>query len=439
MTPIVWKMKRDNRPVAVYCLNPEYAIQSDYRLQFLKQLGIKVNFIYDEFSQALGLSHRIIRLISKTCFSIANKLKDHPRSLLPYAKSALGQYAQMIGKKCYKRSREKYYNASWARHVLEKSGAQALCFDHINPDRYIAEIFLNAAIEKAIPTLALPHGVFIYTNNFVRIGSDEEDRYDKFNRFNYIITQNELRKQVLVRAGVNKEKIFVLGSARYCNEWMIENKKILPRTMKMNSDNQGTLKAVFMTTRFAYRIDVERMLKTFDILSEIEGIEVVVKPHTRTGKEAKVYENIPLTNVAEFSSVELCEWADIVLVIASSIIIEPMNQGKPVLYLKYLHENTTQYEEFGACWTIHNEDELKDALRSLQDNKTKAPYTDDDIDRFLSEIIYGARGERDVLKDYEDFIVNSAAKKRASFPHRRSQTPRQNIRDNGRDLSTTTE
>jgi hypothetical protein len=160
-----------------------------------------------------------------------------------------------------------------------------------------------------------------------------------------------------------------------------------------------------MTTRFAYRIDVDRMLKTFYLLAQLAGIEMVVKPHTRTGSEAKVYENLCLPNVADFSSVELCEWADVVLVIGSSILIEPLKQGKPVLYLKYLHANTTQYEEFGACWTIHNEAELKEALLSLRENKTKVPYAHADVNRFLSEIINGGKDARDVLGDYERFIV----------------------------------
>jgi len=273
---------------------------------------------------------------------------------------------------------------------------------------------LKAAKEKSIPTIALPHGVFIYTNNFVRTGSNEEDRFDKFNRFDHIITQNELRKRVLARAGVHREKIFVLGSARYCNEWMTQNKTILPRTMKSNIESSGRLKAVFMTTRFAYRIDVDRMLKTFDLLAGMEGIDVVVKPHTRSGKEAKVYESIALSNVYEFSSVELCEWADVMLVIGSSILIESLVQRKPVLYLKYLHENITQYEELSACWTIHDEAELKDALLSLQDNKTKVPYADENVNKFLSEIIYGGRTERDVLGDYETFIISRASNRMSS-------------------------
>jgi hypothetical protein len=119
---------------------------------------------------------------------------------------------------------------------------------------------------------------------------------------------------------------------------------------------------------------------------------------------------MPLTNVSEFSSVELSEWADVVLAIGSSIIIEPLKQGKPVLYLKYLHENTTQYEELGACWTIYDEAKLKDALLSLRDNKKKVTYSKENVNRFLSEIIYGGPDERDVLGDYEVFIAKRSIK-----------------------------
>ncbi len=414
ITPIVWKMGQDNYPVAVYCLNPQYDLQSDYRLQFLKKQGIKVNFIFDEFGRTLGLKHFIMRLISRICFAIVNRFDNHSRSLFGAVLTAFRKRAQKIGKTLYKRSREKFYDTAWAGTIIEQSGAKVLCFDHVKPERYVVKVLLKAAKEKSIPVIALPHGVFIYTNNFVRTGSTEDSRYDKFNRFDYIITQNELRKEVLARAGVHREKISVLGSARYCNEWMAQNQTILPRTMRSNPEGSGRLKAVFMTTRFAYRIDVERMLKTFDLLSRLNGIEVVVKPHTRSGKEAKVYERIPLSNVYEFSSAELCQWADIMLVIGSSILIETLVQRKPVLYLKYLHENITQYEELGACWTIHDEAELKDAIMSLLNNKTHVPYTDENINRFLSEIIHGGQIERDVLGDYENFILNRASNRTSS-------------------------
>lgn len=408
ITPIVWKMKQDDYPVAVYCLNPKYDLYRDYRLRFLRTQGVKVKYIFDEFGRALGPIHLVMRFIGRTCYAVANRLDSPSRTLFAAGSAKLQKRAKKIGRKIYKQCREKFYNISWARDIIAQSGARIVCFDHVNPNRYVVNILLTAAGEKAIPAIALPHGVFIYTNTLVRTGSTEEDRYDKFNRFNFILTQNELRKEVLVRAGVQREKISVMGSARYCNEWMTQNKKILPRTMKSNAESPGRLKAVFMTTRFAYKIDVERMFKTFDILSKLEGIDMAVKPHTRTGREAKVYKNMLLSNVSEFSSVELSEWADVVLAIGSSIIIEPLKQGKPVLYLKYLHENTTQYEELGACWTIYNEAELKEALLTLLANKKKVTYSNENVNRFLSEIIYGGPNERDVLGDYEDFIVNHA-------------------------------
>jgi CDP-glycerol glycerophosphotransferase (TagB/SpsB family) len=279
----------------------------------------------------------------------------------------------------------------------------------IRPRKYVADILLRTAKEMSIPTVALPHGVFLYTNDLVQSESKEEGQFERYNHYDYVVVQNELFKEVISKSGINKEKIFVLGSTRYSNEWMAQNNKILPRKMKSNGKNTGKLKVVFMTTRPHYRIHVEKTLRTFDILSSLDDVQVVVKPHTRTGKEAEMYKGLLLANVSDISSVELAEWADVMLVVGSSIIIEALTRNKPALYLKYLHENTTEYEEFGACWIINDEDELRDALLSLRDKKGHVPYTDENVDRWLAEVIYGGQNERDVLRVYEEFIVNCEA------------------------------
>jgi len=410
-TPIVWKMHKDNYPVAVYCMNPEYDIQSDYRLQFLRDEGVKVDFLYNDFEQSLGLLQRIVRFLFISTLAIERKLISDLQSQLSFLSRPFGRLAGKIGSRLYKFARRRFYNINWARDLLEQSGAQALCFDWIRPHKYVVDVLLKVAKEMSIPTLSLPHGVFLYTNDSVRIAPRGEMRFEKYYRYDYIIVQNKLFKEIISKSGIDKEKIFVLGSARYCNEWMEQNRKIIPRKIESNNGNAEKLKIVLMTTRPQYRINVERMVKTFDILSNFSEIETVIKPHTRSGDEAKMYENVPLSNVSELSSVELCEWADVVLVIASSIIIEALTQGKPALYLKYLHENITEYEEFGACWTIHDDTELQDALMSLRDGKGNVPYTDQNVKRWLAEIISGGKSERDVLKDYKDFIVTCVAKK----------------------------
>ena len=409
ITPIVWKMSMDKYSVSVYCIDPQYDIDNDYRLNFLKQQGVTVDFIYNGVDQYLGFLHGVVRFLFLRSFAAARRLNFNGITERTFLSKMLGRLAQAMGSWFYRFAKDKYYAGNWAHKFLEQSGAHVLCFDWVRPRKYVVDILLRKAKEMSIPTVALPHGVFLYTNDLVQSESKEEGQFERYNHYDYVVVQNKLFKDIISQSGVNREKIFVLGSTRYCNEWMTQNKKILPRKMKLNGNNSGKLKVVFMTTRPHYKIHVEKMLRTFDILATSDDIQAVIKPHTRTGKEAEMYKNLPLSNVADVSSVELAEWADVMLVVGSSIIIEALTRGKPALYLKYLHENTTEYEEFGACWIIHDENELQKALSSLRERQGHVPYTDENVNRWLAEVIFGGQSERDVLRDYEEFIVNCGA------------------------------
>lgn len=407
-TPIVWKMSRDKYPVAVYCISAEYDLRNDYRLKFLRDLGVRVDSLYDSFDQDLGIAHRAMRFFVQRSFALQKRLDSNSRSRFSVVRENLRVASRIAGKQLYKLTRKWFYDLGWARRIIEQTGARILCFDWVGPERYVVDVLLAAARGKGIPALALPHGVYLYTNDLVKADLTEDKIREKYNCYDRVVVQNTLFKKVMEKSGVKKDKIVVLGSARYCREWMAQYKKILPRVMKSKAEESGKLKVVFMTTRTRYRVRVEETIRTFDLLSKMREIDVLVKPHTRTGKDVGMYKNLPLANVSEVSSVELCEWADVVLVVGSSIVVEALRLKKPVLYLKYLHENTMEYEEFGACWTIHDDAELENALVSLQKNKTQVPYSDEKVTRWLSEIVYGGREERDVLKDYEEFIVTCA-------------------------------
>jgi len=402
-------MHQEHYLVAVYCMNPDYDIRADYRLNFLKDCGIKVDYIYGEYYQGLGMLYWLLRFlfIKLNAFnrsSLSSGVSESYKVI-----SMVSKLTKKICKRLYNFIQKNYYDVNWAKNFIKMTNAKVLCFDWINTNKFVVDPLLIAAKEYSIPTISLPHGVFLYTNKDIKIGATQEMRFEKFKRFDQIVVQNPLRKEVIARSGVPRNQLVVLGSARYCDEWMDQNQKILPRKMVAKNNADKKLNIVLMTTRPIYRINVDRMIKTFDILSDIDGLEVVIKPHTRTGGEAYMYQNANLSEVSDLSSVELCEWADVVLVIASSIIIEALKKGKPALYLKYLHENTVEYEEFNACWTINSEKELRSALSSLYENKYKLPYTEEDVNRWLAEIIYGGQERRDILNDYEQFIVNCSA------------------------------
>ena len=162
------------------------------------------------------------------------------------------------------------------------------------------------------------------------------------------------------------------------------------------------------------RLDLERMFASCQLISEHNGIEAVIKPHTRT-HAIDQFGNYPLPDVSHMLTADLCGWADVLLVVGSSVITEALMRNKPVLYLKYLHDNTTLFEELGACWIIRDELELKNALVSLQTRKTDVPYNQESVAAFLAEIVYGGDSNRDVLDAYEQFIVNCTLSKPPTF------------------------
>jgi hypothetical protein len=399
-------MKQNNHPVGVYCINPKYDIEKDYRLKFLQDQGVIVESIYNSFGRELNVLHRTMCSLFMRFFAKANRfnLDNEQKPSLRLRASQLT--SNTIGFIIYHLTKIIFYNKKWAYHFIKQKEAQVLCFDHVMPNQHVVALLLKAAKKMSIPTLALPHGIYLYTNEFTKPSSSALQRFYKFNRFDYIIVQNQLRKDVLARSGIAGEKICVLGSARFCKEWIAQNNKILPRMIESNGIGTGKLKVVFMASKPRCRVDVERMNNTINLLARLSEIEAVVKPHTRISREAWLFDNMPLPNVSRIHTPELFAWADVVLIIGSSVISEALMQNKPVLYLKYLHANTMLFEEHEACWTIHSESELQQALHSLQETEMKVPYSAENVNRYLSEVVYGGENDRDVLRDYVQFILN---------------------------------
>ena len=408
ITPIVWKLKKDNYPVAVYCMNPQYDIHNDYRLQFLKNEGVPVDYLHHAFDQHKGLFHNIMQAFIQKCSNLQKRMEGDERGHPGKLPRMIRWVARHLMSVPYIITRQIYYNKQWARSILERTGAQVICFDHIMPKLFVVDAFLKASRQMSIPSLALPHGVYLYTNEATKPKATAGHRFAKFNRFDYIIVTNKLRKSLLAHSGVAEDKIFVLGSARYCEEWLEQNRKILPGGFDTGSKESGKLKVVLMPSKPQCNLDVERMFSTCRLLADLEGVEAMIKPHTRIRSQRHVFDNIPLPDVSPVLTAELCDWADVLINVGSSVITDALMREKPVLYLKYLHDNTTLFEELGACWTIHNEDELKHALVSLKADKTGVPYRKANVAKFISDVVKGGDDSRDVLSAYEQFIVDCA-------------------------------
>jgi len=79
---------------------------------------------------------------------------------------------------------------------------------------------------------------------------------------------------------------------------------------------------------------------------------------------------------------------------------------KIFIYPRYFHENTMLWDSMNACWTVNNYNELEDALRKIVDKPGYKRYSDRDVNKFITEVVYGGVENRDVLGDYKKFILS---------------------------------
>jgi hypothetical protein len=407
LAPIAWKMRQAGHPVGVYGINPRYDYDSDYRLVFLKCLGVDVAYLHDRFSRHHGGLHDALHRGLLRLHASERKW-SHQKTETPLHRRLLGFLSGQIAVLLYKINRLLFYNVRWARSVLHQTQACAVCFDHIMPGLYVVKPFLKAAKGMSVPSFALPHGVHLYTNEKTKPKSKDSRRLTKFNRFDHVLVPNQLRKDQLVQSGVAGGRIAVLGSARYCDQWLAQNKTIIPRHIGKKGYDPHKLKLVFLPSKPQCLANVKRLRTTCSLLAEMEGIEVLIKPHTRTGGERHLFADNKFHDASSILTAELCEWADVALVVGSSVITEALMRNKTVLYLKYLHNNTTLFEELGACRTIHDEGELRDVLSSLQTKGNRPLYSESAVTRFISEVVRGGIASDDVLGSYAAFLTAQA-------------------------------
>ena len=212
IAPVVWKMHSENHPVEVYCMNLGYDISSDYRLVYLRDLGVRVAYLYDNQKNDSGFLHS--KLLSAILFFYScNAFGPPSGKIASWLLGGLTSLPAKFGGLLFRLFRRLYYDSEWAVTFLVKARAKALCFDHVMPSLYVVNPLLEAAKRLSIPSIALPHGIYLYTNEDTKPKSTESRKVSKFNQYDYIVVPNQLRKSVLENAGVEGKKIFVLGSA----------------------------------------------------------------------------------------------------------------------------------------------------------------------------------------------------------------------------------
>ena len=116
LIPVAWKMKKANHSVAVYCMNPRFDYRSDYRLRFLKDLGVTVDYLYNQFDGHRGRLYELLNSAMHKAYAGQKRFVPHSQGP-QLSKRLLGYLAGQAGTMFYKLLRFGYYDIRWARSI----------------------------------------------------------------------------------------------------------------------------------------------------------------------------------------------------------------------------------------------------------------------------------------------------------------------------------
>lgn len=399
MLPVAWRLAADQRAqVELLCFNPTYDLAGDFRLQFLaRRYQVPCGYLYQAHlpTPAHRLAAGLICGRTPMTPALVNWLHNQVRHRL--------------------------FGRSWAEQMLGRRRPDVLVLDWQRPKFFNVEPMLQAARALGIPIVALPHGMNLVTNPLATNKALDEGHDQSFGQdwryFDHSLVQFSLYRDRVIAGGVPPEKVRVMGSARFCPQWREVYKSILPPDPALAGRGQGRLKVVYMDQHHRMRLHQERVAETLQALAQRPGVDLLVKPATRGVGQALAD---PLWGVSspavrsldcvapESHSLNLILWADVVLCASSSICLDVLLEDKTFIYPRYTHDNHMLFEDYGACWQVDSPAELQAALAQAAQHPRQRPYGPQQVQDFLTEVVFGGVAGRDVLGEYARFILEQA-------------------------------
>ena len=220
-------------------------------------------------------------------------------------------------------------------------------------------------INKKIKWMVIPHGTDVMLNKMVI--EKNLDKIDKpiSKRFpstiDYFLYTSKYEQIIKSTKPSNKKNFFLIGSPRYCDEWIKLKSKLGLDGIKLRSKNNFKVKILFLLPKKKINIFWNEVLRTIDFVSSYKNIELIILNYDNSFPIFPNYIskrfNIKFFSISkEYSTSKLIDWSDIVLHAGASVIFEVFIKEKIAVLPRYLTCNTLYSEKYN----LKNRDELRD-------------------------------------------------------------------------------
>ncbi len=404
VTPVICKWIQSGHQCDVVLIGSA-KFRRDFRVQYLSQLaGVRVAHIRDLFSWIDYIKWRLQMLL----------LTRNVRRI-----QIIGSLVTKLADRYDEKAREPLWRLT-ADSLLDRcfgnSGKGVVAFDWIERNSVICvewvEVVVAMAKNRGLGTVSLPHGDSPHASQLIRRGERRKEPDATFSAatmFNKVVVPNELCA-TRFRPFMEENQLAVLGSPRYCEEWLGILSGLMPPSPLIRSNSQ--LKIVMFLRKANFTTFWEEVGEVVHMIAEFPGVELIIKPHTRSGwkqsltKDSSI-KQLPNVRIAgdDAHSVHLMNWSDVIIDLATSVVFEAVRTKKPVLAADYLIAARSAVAYYMPETELKCRDDVYEHIKNFLANGCDSFYVEEHRQRFLREMLDFP--DADVLPRYVTLLEQS--------------------------------
>lgn len=404
ITPVITKWVESGHSCDVILIGAK-RFRNDFRIAFLSNLsGVRVAHIQELFTPFQHFKWRLQMLL----------LTGNLRRLF------IGPFVRLLAD-IYDAKRRFPLWRTTAEHLLSRSFERAdkgvVAFDWIERNSVIAVEWVEAVIvmarEMGLGAVSLPHGDSPHANQLIRRGEwrvGPDPLFSTAKIFDKLVVPNELCAKRF-RPFLKEDAISILGSPRYCEEWLAKLAELMPSSPLTRSDSR--LKIVMFLRKANFTTFWEEVNEVVHLIAAFPGVELAIKPHTRSGwkqslTKDRALKQLPNVTIAgdEVHSIHLMRWADICIDLATSVVFEAVRVKKPVLAADYLHAGRSAIAVYMPETELRCRDDVYEKINKFLEVGCHDFYIEEHRQRFLREML-DVSGS-DVLRRYVALLEATA-------------------------------
>ncbi len=335
VTPVVYKWIESGHQCDVVLIGSTQ-FRRDFRVQYLSHLsGVRVAHVCELFSWVKYVKWRLQMLM------LTRNVRRIP---------ILGHLAEKLADRFDESQRMPLWRDT-AESLLNRcfgdSGKGVVAFDWIERNSVICvewvEVVVEMAKNRGLGTVSLPHGDSPHASQLIRRGErrvEPDVTFSAAKIFDRLVVPNEMCA-TRFRPFLDDSKLAVLGSPRYCEEWLKILAGLMPPSPLVRSNSR--LKIVMFLRKANFTTFWEEVSEVVHMIAGFPDVELIIKPHTRSGWKQSLTKDsaikqLPNVSVAsdDAHSVHLMNWSDVIIDLATSVVFEAVRAKKPVLAADYL-------------------------------------------------------------------------------------------------------